>query len=57
MMADARSRARASVGMNAPDPVFTSMTSACVPEAIFLERIEATISGIDSTVPVTSRTA
>ena len=43
--------------MNAPEPVLTSSTSASRPSASFLERIEATISGIDSTVPVASRTA
>ena len=43
--------------MNAPEPVLTSSTSASRPSASFLDRIEATISGIDSTVPVASRTA
>jgi hypothetical protein len=33
------------------------MTSASSPAASFLERIEATMSGIDSTVPVASRMA
>ncbi len=43
--------------MKAPEPVFTSSTSAGVPSAIFLLMIEDAISGIDSTVPVTSRSA
>ena len=43
--------------MNAPLPTFTSSTSAAVPSAIFLDMIELAISGIDSTVPVTSRSA
>ena len=33
------------------------MTNASSPAAIFFDRIEAVISGIDSTVPVTSRIA
>ena len=44
-------------GMKAPEPTFTSITSASSPAASFLERIEATISGSDSTVPVASRIA
>ena len=43
--------------MKAPDPVLTSSTRALVPSAIFLDMIELAISGIDSTVPVTSRSA
>ena len=43
--------------MNAPLPTFTSSTSALVPSAIFLDMIELAISGMDSTVPVTSRRA
>ena len=43
--------------MNAPLPTFTSRTSAAVPSAIFLDMMELEISGIDSTVPVTSRSA
>ena len=43
--------------MNAPEPTFTSSTSAPVPSAIFLLMIELAISGIASTVPVTSRSA
>ena len=41
---------RSRSGMNAPEPAFTSITSASSPAASFLDRIEATISGIDSTV-------
>ncbi len=43
--------------MNAPDPNFTSRTSPDAPSAIFLLMIELAISGIDSTVEVTSRSA
>ena len=43
--------------MNAPEPTFTSSTSASVPSAIFFDMIELAMSGIDSTVPVTSRSA
>ena len=52
----ARGRARR-VFMNAPEPTLTSSTSPPVPSAIFLLMIELAISGIDSTVPVTSRSA
>ncbi len=43
--------------MKAPEPVFTSMTSASNPAASFFDRIEAVINPIDSTVAVTSRIA
>ena len=43
--------------MNAPRPTFTSSTSAPMPSAIFLLRIDAQMSGMLSTVPVTSRSA
>ena len=43
--------------MNAPLPTLTSSTRAEVPSAIFFDMIELAISGIDSTVPVTSRSA
>ncbi len=43
--------------MKAPEPVFTSSTSVPTPEASFFDRIEAVMSGIDSTVAVVSRTA
>ena len=42
---------------NAPEPTLTSMTSASSPPASFFERIDAVISGIESTVAVTSRIA
>ena len=56
-MVCASSRAASRSRMNAPRPTLTSSTSACVPSAIFLDMIELAISGIDSTVPVTSRRA
>ena len=43
--------------MNAPLPVLTSRMSADAPIASFFDMIEAVISGSDSTVPVTSRSA
>ena len=57
MIVCASSRAWSSSGRKAPEPTLTSMTSASRPAASFLERIDATISGIDSTVPVASRIA
>jgi len=55
---DSASRREArSVFMNAPLPVFTSRTSASIPSAIFLLIIEAEMSGMLSTVAVTSRNA
>ncbi|KOS78175.1 hypothetical protein DM46_4636 [Burkholderia mallei] len=45
------------LGMNAPEPTFTSIASAPTPAASFFDRIDAVISEIDSTVAVTSRTA
>ena len=56
-MVSASSRALRSSFMKAPLPTFTSSTSAPVPSAIFLLMIEEAISGIASTVPVTSRSA
>jgi hypothetical protein len=53
----ASSRAASRLFMNAPVPTLTSSTSAPVPSAIFLLMIELAISGIDSTVAVTSRKA
>ncbi len=47
----------AAVFMNAPRPTFTSSTSASMPSASFFDRMLATMSGIDSTVAVTSRSA
>ena len=43
--------------INAPAPVLTSKTNALVPSAIFLLMIDDAISGIASTVAVTSRSA
>ena len=56
-MVSASSRASAWVFMNAPEPTLTSRTSAPVPSAIFLLMIDEAISGMISTVPVTSRSA
>ena len=53
----ASSRARTASFMKAPVPTFTSSTRAPVPSAIFFDMIELAMSGIDSTVPVTSRRA
>ena len=55
--ASASARASCSVAMKAPEPVFTSSTSASRPAASFFDRIEAVMRSIDSTVPVTSRIA
>ena len=56
-MVRASSVASSRVFMNAPLPTLTSSTSAPVPSAIFLLMIELAMSGIASTVPVTSRSA
>lgn len=56
-MVEASSRASSMVFMKAPEPTLTSRTSAPVPSAIFLDMIELAISGMASTVPVTSRSA
>ena len=56
-MVRASSRASASVRMNAPEPTFTSRTMLWAPPASFLLMMLAAISGSDSTVPVTSRSA
>ena len=53
----ARATASSSLAMKAPEPVFTSITSASSPAASFFDRIEAVIRGMDSTVAVTSRIA
>ncbi len=53
----ASSRASSGVFMNAPEPTLTSSTRLRAPSAIFLLMIELAISGTDSTVPVTSRSA
>ena len=56
-MVCASRRASTCFFMNAPLPTFTSSTSASTPSASFFDMIEEAISGIDSTVPVTSRSA
>lgn len=56
-MVRASSRASSMVFMKAPVPTLTSRTSEPVPSAIFLDMIEEAISGMASTVPVTSRSA
>ncbi len=43
--------------MKAPLPTLTSSTRASMPSASFLDMIDEAISGIDSTVAVTSRKA
>ncbi len=43
------------VFIKAPLPIFTSRTKPSIPSANFLLIMLAVISGIDSTVPVTSR--
>ena len=53
----ARSRAPSSVAMKAPSRSSRPSPAPCRPAASFLDRIEAVISGIDSTVAVTSRIA
>ena len=53
----ANSRALSGSLINAPAPVFTSSTNALVPSAIFLLIIDDAMSGIASTVAVTSRSA
>ena len=53
----ASSRAASWLFMKAPVPTLTSRTSALVPSAIFFDMIELAMSGMDSTVPVTSRSA
>ena len=56
-MVRASSLASSRLAMKAPLPTLTSSTRADVPSAIFFDMIELAISGIDSTVPVTSRKA
>ena len=53
----ARSIAASREAATAPLPTFTSTTSASTRAASFFERIDAVISGTESTVAVTSRTA
>ena len=56
-MVAASSRASSISSMKAPEPTLTSRTRAPVPSAIFLLMIDEAISGMASTVPVTSRSA
>ena len=53
----ASATASSMVAMKAPEPVFTSITRCWSPAASFFDRIDAVMSGIDSTVAVTSRMA
>ena len=53
----ARYAASFSFFMKAPEPVFTSRTSASMPSASFLLMMDAQIRNGLSTVPVTSRSA
>ena len=53
----ASARASSRVFMNAPVPHFTSSTRASVFSASFLDMMLAEMSGIEGTVPVTSRNA
>ncbi len=53
----ASARASGSVFMKAPFPTLTSSTRPSIPSASFLDMIEAEMSGMDSTVAVTSRSA
>ena len=57
VMLSASARASAAVAMKAPLPTLTSITSASSPAASFFDRIDAVISGMHSTVAVTSRIA
>ncbi len=50
-------RASSSDFMKAPSPTLTSSTIASAPAAIFFDMMLAAISGMLSTVPVTSRSA
>ena len=56
-MDNASSFAIASSLAKAPLPVLTSMTKPSSPAASFLDKIDAVIKSIDSTVAVTSRVA
>ena len=56
-MARASASASSSVFMKAPLPVLTSSTIAALPAASFLLMMEAAMSGMESTVAVTSRSA
>ena len=56
-IATASSVASSTVFMKAPLPNLTSKTSVPAPSAHFFESMEAQMSGIEATVPVTSRRA
>ena len=56
-MLAASASASARVRMKAPLPNFTSNTRRSSVSASFLDMMEAVISAIDGTVPVTSRSA
>ena len=55
--ASASSWASSRLVMNAPFPNFTSIANPSSPAASFFDRIDAVMSGTDSTVAVTSRIA
>ena len=57
IIARASSRPRSGSGSTAPLPNLMSSTSASSPAASFFERMDATMSGRQSTVAVTSRIA
>ncbi len=57
IMVRASVRASSCVFMKAPLPTFTSSTSASMPSASFFDMIDEAISGMQSTVAVTSRSA
>ena len=50
-------RASSSVFIKAPEPTFTSRTMECEPAASFLDMMDDVMSGRESTVAVTSRSA
>src|ERR1035438_3905696 len=56
-MVCARRRASTWVFMKAPEPTLTSSTRASMPSASFFDMMEEEMSGMDSTVAVTSRSA
>ena len=56
-ISSASSRASSSVFMKAPEPTLTSSTMECAPAASFFDMMEEAMSGVLSTVAVTSRRA
>ena len=56
-MAEASCTASSTVFMNAPEPTFTSSRMHWAPAASFLLMIDEAMSGMESTVAVTSRRA